>query len=889
MPYIKQDDFQLGEVSPEYAAKKVILGSNKALKKAENVSIGAGGSIEKRGGSLLLAKSADFVDALSSFSFVFNRYNSYFCLILPNSSGIATKLRIFDNIGNLITGTDINLPYAPEDVKNLNYFQANDVMFFYCSNYPVWVLKRTDTTVFSFELYPVSRFVNIINNREKIKLYKDSNNQWKAQIDNTSSIKEGFELYLKFLIEQKNKVIANLSAESEMFVGLNFALTIQAEFSATFSFQISDDGVNFTEYNSYSVLSNTTTNIIASFEKPKIFKIINTGANPITVAVSADSFYVYPSFQIDSIDTQQLNLTILSDENEGIYNFLFKIETVASFRQAIPHMKTWNTSDDTPPPFAGSVWFNRQPESASSPAVFGKSISEGMANDGQRMIFASDHTDYDTRYSFPNVIHLKNLGITLSSGSGHRSFGIYAHKTNGEMILLHGASNDQVPTGTLFYVDLNVDIENVDFIRITMDIDYVMTVYSVSAVEQIQGNIENARSTYQYCLQKEIERYGAGCIFQNRHILAQTSIIASAIGAYDNFDNRVQNVVADDAPFQIIQSTFKYGKVLHIVPFKQGLLALTTDQEIMIYGQGALTPSTVSQEIIGERGSENIKPVIMENGFLGVERGGNIYFQNYDLSTGSYGRVDISQYVKHLFKGREIARIEMLSASDNSVYILFNDATMIKLYIDFQKNILAYTRFVIDGNIKTICAIDNIDRKYLYAVVEDKLVKLESQETDNYLDFAIKIESDNINSFVVPAQLSGEIFALCYDGAGCWYEKVDETVGQTHTLQKKANKVYVGNAYISEIETLDLGGADDEFSADKSRISNVMFDLGDTYQLSINKTEIPLRFDDTGYLHKHDGKKKITVFGNSSVEKTIKIKHALPLPFKIYNINMSAR
>jgi hypothetical protein len=377
-----------------------------------------------------------------------------------------------------------------------------------------------------------------------------------------------------------------------------------------------------------------------------------------------------------------------------------------------------------------------------------------------------------------------------------------------------------------------------------------------------------------------------GCIFQNRHFLANTFVLASHLGNYSDFGNDAQDNTAPDSPFIVMQNTFKYGRILHLVPFKQGILALSTDHEIFIYAQGLMTPSTCSQQVLGERGSEDVRPLVLEQGFIGVERGGNLYFQSFSFSNAAYERIDLSKYIKHLMVGRRIIQIEGLMASDNSVFILFDDGKMLRLYIDLAVGIIAFTRIEMNAFITNITVADEIDGKYLWAITDNNELLKFAKMTDKYpcyLDKARKFE--NIDMFHV--EHSYEKLALCYDENGKWAEEITEGVGEVHTLQKKADVVYVGEAYTSYVETLDLAGADDNFSAHKGKVNTLVLHLVDALGVKVNGNAIKVDNLEKEYPQGFTGKYKVAYFGEYGLEKIIKISSDEPYGFTVSAINAS--
>lgn len=917
MAFINLSDFSMGEVSPKYQYKKGVLGSGQALKQAVNVVFDSTGSVSKMPGFEVMKLLAEGEIVLNSFTFSFNRYQSYFCIIIASSEQGLTKLRIFDNAGNVI-GSDINLPYNSVDAREINYFQANDVMWFYHSNYDIMLLKRLSENNFSFDTYGESSFYNIVQqNNALIVSYDDTSKGWFIYAQNP--IFDDSYLNKSVIIKRRcDGTTLNALSTTADYQNIFFANSFAMDFTSATDYNIqifaSSDGENYSIFYNKNFTANQSSVLTwADDGKCYFFKIQITSAGTLTL-IAPEFFYFQKATITSIVNAFKAAVTVENDTPAFRDMFLYAMENLSdvilndtNYGTPSYAKRVFNTS------YVDELNYNILGLSASTDAqcLFGESFVVG----------STDSPTFKWRYDFKPAggIFLDSLLI-----KGQFRFGLnlnYSYSLSSSFIVQLVYTDDSVRTIHAAYntggynqvIDINVNNLNASNVK-AIQIVYVLQSFRITSgtppaivkgypnyfrfyAIKGYGRLNNdAQSTSDkvsslYSFYDQNEKATTGCLFQNRHFIANTSMIASAIGAYNNFSNLLQNQISDDAPFIVVQNTFKYGRILQIVPFKQGIMALTTDQEIFYYAEGALTPSSRNQVIVGERGNENITPLILERGFVGVERGGDFYFQGFDFASQSYLRQSLKQFAEHLFYGKTIQKIDGLMSSDKTIIILFTDGTIVRLYFDINAGILAFSRVIVEGDILTLSVIDNNEKKELWAVIDDKIVKFNNidERYPNFLHFAQKftgVAEGQVLTLPEYFKEGDKVYALCYDDKGFWCEPhtLDDTL--KITLQKECAVAFVGFAYKSTIQTCDIGGGDDNFYAQKDRPPSVILGLVDTLGLKVNNNNVKFDSLESDYPKPFTGKEDVKTFGRHSREKTVTITSELPYPFTITAIDV---
>lgn len=930
MSYIKRTNFGLGEISPENAFKLEFLESGAALKHADRVVITPSASISNSPGTLIITKSEDFRNVLESFSFTFNRYQSYNCLVLPNEDSGLTKLRIYDNIGTLITEEDINLPYAPDDVQNVNGYQMNDVMFFYCEGYNIMMLKRVSATEFRFDTFNVNSFKNLIRSATGLYIYYNTvDTRWEISASsnffNINQIGQVLYIAQNFNSSINSFETTLLEYTSGTIFAKSVAFTITCVNNTDISIEQSSNGIDFVKIYDTHIPAAGTGNYIYSDDGNAYFfrvtiKQSTNGKVNVNYAVSAFTFYHECNIaqildEFKAVVSVNYNTTAYQDIFISSSSSKEVIDLVTPSNPYGSVTKFANVENDDS--LENYNIFGREDTSSSIKSLFKTNFRRpvGMEDPIFRYTYTFTNVKSLNRFRVKGLIRIEaviqSLTVILKC-SGRYSL-VATRNDNTEFILKtntfsHSEEGHIESTGT-YGKNLSIDImaenlsyQNIKTIEFRLYMDSWTSTGWRGAPRRIELHTFRAQGSEYISSDDGIKRYSyyygfandmkpnTGCIYQNRHIIAGTSTLASYIAAYDNFNNLETDMLADEMPFIINKNTRGYGKTLRLVPFREGILSLGTDQEIFYYAEGAFTPSTRAQKIMGERGNENIKPCIVEYGFLGVERGGDLYFQSFELASESYTRKSLRKYAEHLFKGKTIKKIETLMSSDKTVFILFTDGTMIRMYLDIASGIIAFMRFTINGHISTMSVVDNINEKELWIVIDDKMMKVCSARDLHQctLDFAVKFE--NVTEFTVPEHLTGDDrFVVCYDAKGMWRETIQVAAGEVHKLSRKAVTAYAGIGYEPNFEMLDFGAFNADYSAQRGRVDKAEICLVDSYGLEIEGAQMDQEVDEQGYLKLLTGKyPDISLNSARGEEKQVRVKGGYGYPFTVAGLALRA-
>lgn len=948
MAFVSQDKFYLGEVSPEASMKKDVLGSGMALKRTDNATLTENGSLTKAVGNFTVKKAEEFRNALKAFPFIFNRYQSYFCLILPNEESGLTKLRIYDNIGNLMTSEDINLPYAQDDVINVNFYQVNDVMFFYCDQYNIMTLKRLSMGDFQFDTFNTETFKNLTRSAIGLYIYYNAvSGRW--EIVSSSSY------FTNDLVGKKLFIANNFNAFTNSYNTTSLINESGAIFAKALSFDVtcpndttitlysSENGTEYKAVYTAQVPANGTgTYSWVDDGNARLFKIKTeqTESGKIDVSYAISAFVFYHECIVSEIITEYkavVDVNYNSQEFQNIFisnNPAKDIVDLAKPGSGFGSVEVYkDVETDNSVPNDGILGLE---DTGSVKSVYQTNFKSGAGR-----------TDpvFKYKYTFANASVVKRVRmkgqmqftIIAKAPSGStptetslelkNAFSkIILTNTNNEVYTISRESikvsikrfnlNKGFPLAT--FVKIDISLENLNYLNIK-SIEYQVIIpnfkakgsnigapryiklfaFRAQGFQYTEGDQETINRYSYYYGSEDDMKASSGCIYQNRHYVGNTAIIASETASYNYFNNFKSDMTADSSPFIITQNTAKFGKILHMIPFRTGILVLTTEQELFLSAQGALTPSNYNLDFLGERGNENVTPLIVEQGFVGVERGNKLYFQGFNYANESYNRLYLSKYANHLFEGKTIKQIEGLMSGDKTVFILFTDGSMVRLYLDIglEQVIMAFFRINIDGKISAITAVDNNDRKELWAVVDDRIVKFGAQNDEKpcYLHFAEKFENaEGIADIIVPEldTAKKKIYAVCYDDKGCWFEEVKEAAGEKHILQKSANLVYCGQYYDSGFEALEFGGANDNYAARLKKISKCLPYFVDTTGIIINDEKLQLDDLDNEYVNFHTGKygdsNGMTLYhSNPELTPTLKFESYVPLGWTLVRLSLS--
>lgn len=145
------------------------------------------------------------------------------------------------------------------------------------------------------------------------------------------------------------------------------------------------------------------------------------------------------------------------------------------------------------------------------------------------------------------------------------------------------------------------------------------------------------------------------------------------------------------------------------------LVVFTTNDCFVIKGgeQGILTSSDVNPEWVGSEGaSDEVVPVkIGTTGFYVTPDKIKLNVVSYGSDSQGSGTGEISSLSSHLFKGRDIVRMEVIEGEDSVVWVLKKDGTLLSLTYS-SSGVKGFARHNTDGFIESMCVQDEQEAVY---------------------------------------------------------------------------------------------------------------------------------------------------------------------------------
>lgn len=204
---------------------------------------------------------------------------------------------------------------------------------------------------------------------------------------------------------------------------------------------------------------------------------------------------------------------------------------------------------------------------------------------------------------------------------------------------------------------------------------------------------------------------GAVTIFQQRLMFARTdnqpqTLFASQIGLFSNFST--SDPLKDSDAIEATIASRQVNEIRHLVPIRQ-LLVMTSSTEWLCgaaNNNGAITPTAISFDIQGYRGSSDVAPVVIGNTVLFLQRGGQVVRDlRYQLQDDSYTGDDLSVMAPHLFQGRNIIAWAYQGNPDSVVWCVRDDGILLGLTYLREQEIWAWHRHDTDGYFESICSL----------------------------------------------------------------------------------------------------------------------------------------------------------------------------------------
>ena len=279
-----------------------------------------------------------------------------------------------------------------------------------------------------------------------------------------------------------------------------------------------------------------------------------------------------------------------------------------------------------------------------------------------------------------------------------------------------------------------------------------------------------------------------------------TSVWGSVVNDFFNFDTGKDDVQADDAIFDVLD-TDQFNAIQNIVSGTK-LQVLTAGGEF-VNTEDILTPSSSSWIRYTGYGAKRVKPVTLDGSTYFMDRfGKTVRGFIYDFEEGGYTTPPVSILAEHIIndvQDLDIVRGSSISVA-NLLYLVNADGTVAVFNTMRKENISGWTKWTTQGNFKRVTVTGDVVSFIVerdgteYLEVLDRSVLLdhsfsatsaERVEVDQVLlDNEIRVVGDSITQSAIAA----------VDESGTYYAYADDTV----------DVIYAGLNYTVKVKTLPI-------------------------------------------------------------------------------------
>lgn len=315
-------------------------------------------------------------------------------------------------------------------------------------------------------------------------------------------------------------------------------------------------------------------------------------------------------------------------------------------------------------------------------------------------------------------------------------------------------------------------------------------------------------------------KYPSTCgIHEQRMVMGATLedfevVEASRSGCYNNFT--MSNPMQDNDAISVRAAGKQVNTIYNIISLNDLLMTTANGIWKLMPGEGGYLsgrdPKIKQQNVWS---CDNIEPLIIGNMALFFSDG-HIRTLGYSITSDGYDGEDICIFATHLFDGRKVVDWGYCS-SKYQIWIIFEDGQAAVLTFIKEHALIAFTRYVTDGWIESICAVKEESGESLYAVVVreingqgkrglEKFVieqNITSKDSDYlYLDCASELVSETAVSTISGLDyLEGRKVGVMVDGG---YQGIKTVSNGTIKLDVSGKIIKVGLPYTAMLRTLSV-------------------------------------------------------------------------------------
>jgi hypothetical protein len=213
------------------------------------------------------------------------------------------------------------------------------------------------------------------------------------------------------------------------------------------------------------------------------------------------------------------------------------------------------------------------------------------------------------------------------------------------------------------------------------------------------------------------------CFHQQRLILASPYLepqkwYGSRTGNFEDFSK--SKPLKDDDSLEYTLASGNIDTIQWVVAFGD-LLIGTAGSEYKAIGpdQGVITPTSLNVREQSYWGSVKLRPLVMGNSVLHVQRqGNNVRDLYYSLETDGYKGNDLSIMAPSLFEGHVIRQWDYQQTPGSRIWCVRSDGLILVLVYLKEHDIWSWSRVGTQGKYRSVAVIAGSQEDTVYAVVE---------------------------------------------------------------------------------------------------------------------------------------------------------------------------
>lgn len=372
--------------------------------------------------------------------------------------------------------------------------------------------------------------------------------------------------------------------------------------------------------------------------------------------------------------------------------------------------------------------------------------------------------------------------------------------------------------------------------------------------------------------------------------------------------------IQDDDSFQITLASRQLNDVRWLASFTDLLAGTSASEWAIARGENsdAITPTSIYARAQSYLGSADLKPIIIGNSVVFVQRGGRaVHDLRYNLESDGYVTKELSIISGHFFEGKRIISWAYAGNPYSVIWCVLDDGTLLGMTYVRDQNIWAWHQHETDGQFESVCVIpksEGDDDVYFvvkrtvggtdYRYIEQTQPRITDADTYDFffVDSGLSLYTSSAITTVFLPHLAGETVSVLVDGS----VRAQETVGASGgvdinigTASSGTHVVHIGLPYTSDLQSLDVELSDTlgVSQGRKKIIPRITVSLKDSRGMQIGPDEDNL--DEVSFRRLSDGENPIALFTGDKTKDIpagyeskggIYIRNTDPIPLTILSI-----